>query len=429
MKISFTLLNRVSKKQSLSTGFTLVELLVAIVITSIVLTITGFGVAALTNRNIRERAETERRVELNRALDFIADEVRQARPITTGASANLDKIAPGFNPADKTPVLTLQIPGISQRIIYYTTSSNPPWLGPKVIYRWGPHLGNDGRYTNASNDPPSTCNSYSTCNPSNWQGRALIDLILDSTPSPNPNCATDWTANPTVSNRQGFYTCIDPTGTITEIHLRGKLIDGNGNSREPLEVSSKVTARPYNPPFTLGSSTAPSIGSGGTLTTTEPSTAYFEVLGGSMDCPGKGEIPTTTTLNVTQGGTTTNNTLPSTTKALNLPVASGTKIAVTGFANNSFCYSAVDRTFNSETDKGTQVWTLRNGDTPPPFAPHGTQPKIDAFLAKYLDANGKIKLAENQVIYLFELFTINTSDPTYDVQDLVVLATIAPTGN
>jgi hypothetical protein len=63
------------------------------------------------------------------------------------------------------------------------------------------------------------------------------------------------------------------------------------------------------------------------------------------------------------------------------------------------------------------------------FDPYGTQPPIDAFLTKYLDpATGKVKLAENQVIYLFELFTTNPSDPlgTYDMQDLVVLATIAP---
>lgn len=422
--MTFGVMNKIFKSlsnQKASDGFTLVELLVAIVITSIVITATGFGVVAITQNDKKAKAETERRVELNRALDFIADEVRQAKPIATDASANLSTVAPDFNSSGKTPILTLQIPNIPQRVIYYIApkATGSAWLGPNVVYRWGPNFKADGTY-NYPTTPPTT--------PANWTYEPLADLIVNTTPILTPTCPTG-TLNPS-SGITGFYACIDPSGRIADIHLRGELKDAYGNFRTPLEVSSKVFARPYNAPFALGSSTAPSSGSGGTVTITQPSSAYFEVLGGSMYCPGKGEIPTTTTLNVTQGATTTNTTVPSSTKALNLSAAPGTKITVTGFADNSWCSSIFpDHTFNSETNKNTQVWSLRNGDTPPPFAPYGTQANIDAFLKNYLDANGKVKLAENQVIYLFELFTTNTSDSTYDMQDLVVLATIVPKSN
>lgn len=431
MKNLLIKLSKVAKTQNPSSGFTLIELLVAASITTIVVGLTGFGVVAITSKNKEAKAESERRVELNRALDFIADEVRQAKPISTNAAANLSTVAPGFNSLNKTPVLTLQIPGVSQRVIYYIESSSSPWLGPKVISRWGPNLGADGNYTvaNATNEPPVGCSNPTDCNPRNWTYEPLVDLIIDKTPASPTTCTiSSWTANPSVNNGQGFTACVDPNGRIADIRISGKLNDAYNNSRPPLIVSTKAFARPYKPTFTTSSSVGSGAGTG-TVTFTQPSTAYFEVLGGSMDCPTKGEIPTTTTIKtIDQAGNTTTKSMPSSgTKALNLSADVGTKLTVTGFAQNSWCSSLFpDRTFNSETDKNTQVWTLRNGDTPPPFAPYGKQPKIDTFLSNYLDANKKIKLAENQVIYLFELFTTTKTDDTYDMQDVIVLATITP---
>lgn len=130
--------------------------------------------------------------------------------------------------------------------------------------------------------------------------------------------------------------------------------------------------------------------------------------------------------------------MPTSTKTLNLSVPAGSTLTVTGAtipsSGSVSCTNAAGNaasiagvTYNTVTNKTTQVLSLRNGDTPPVFAPLGSQPPIDAYLTKYLDpATGKIKLAENQVIFLFELgTTINPSAP-YDMQDLVVLATIAP---
>jgi hypothetical protein len=66
----------------------------------------------------------------------------------------------------------------------------------------------------------------------------------------------------------------------------------------------------------------------------------------------------------------------------------------------------------------------------PNFPPFGGQGTIDSYLAKFLDpVTRKVKLAENQVIFLYELGTTDTSSTAYDMQDLVVLATIAPSSN
>lgn len=245
-----------------SAGFTLIELLVAASITTIVVGLTGTGMVSITQNNKKAKAETERRVELNRALDFITDEIKRAKPIATNASANLATVAPGFNSSSRTPVLTLQIPGVSQRVIYYVESSSSPWLGPKVISRWGPTFGADGNYAPASiiNDPPVGCSTFATCNPRSWDGNALIDLIADTTASATTCPTAGWTANPSANNGQGFTACVDPSGRVAEIRLRGKLTGAYGSSTT-LPVSTKAFARPYAPSFTTsgGSGSGPPL--------------------------------------------------------------------------------------------------------------------------------------------------------------------------
>lgn len=409
---------KILNKHNSSSGFTLIELLIAAAITTIVVGVAGSGLVAITSKNRTVKAETDRRVELNRALDFMTDEVRQATNIATNASTDLGTVASNFNTSSKTPVLTLQIPNVSQRIIYYIASPSSNWLGPRVIYRWGPNPDNgdtptDGTYTN-----PTL--------PANWTYEPLIDLIEDS--SLSPSCGTTVPALNPSSGVTGFYACVASNGRAAQVYLRGRLTGAYNNTTAPLEVSTKVFARsavispaalapPTTPPFT----TLPD----GTLTVNEPSDAVFQVLGGSMDCYGT-EIPTTTTINVTpSGGTTTSTTMTSSNRSVT--AAAGTTLSVTGFADNSICYGSPDHTFRSDTDVGRQVLSLRNGDRPPIFTPYGSQPALDTFLTAYLNPDGTVKLAANQVIFLYELFTTNRTDPTYDMQDLVVLATISPT--
>lgn len=224
---------------SSSAGFTLIELLIAMSLTVVVIGLTGFGLVAIMEKSSKIEAETLRRIELNRALDFMADEVRTAKAITKNVYIDVQTtVAPDFPSECNIPTdgvdcaLILELPGVSQPVIYYVASpqSTSPWLGPRVIYRWGPNFDNKGQYSNPSS-------------PKDWKTAELVDRIEDSVPNPNPNCATGWFPNPPVDDRDGFYACVDSTGRIAEIYLRGKLINAYGNSLTPYQVNTKVFAR------------------------------------------------------------------------------------------------------------------------------------------------------------------------------------------
>jgi len=68
--------------QKTSAGFTLIELLVAMSITTIVVGLAGSGLVTIMDANNKGEAETQRRTNLNRALDFISDEVRMASSVS-----------------------------------------------------------------------------------------------------------------------------------------------------------------------------------------------------------------------------------------------------------------------------------------------------------------------------------------------------------
>lgn len=234
---------RIVNNQSSSTGFTLIELLIAASLTTVVTCLAGSGMVAMTENNKKAQAETERRVELNRALDFISDEARQAKFVAKNASATLGIVAPTFSDTGRTPVLTLQIPGVAERVIYYIApkpANNSPWLGPNIIYRWGPNLNEDGKYTNATT-------------PGSWTYEPLADLIIDTALTTNPcpdivpgtNTALDWTLTTTVASAKGFYACVDPDGRIAQTHLRGRLRDAYGGDRTSFDVTTKAFARSF----------------------------------------------------------------------------------------------------------------------------------------------------------------------------------------
>jgi type II secretory pathway pseudopilin PulG len=419
------------KNPNNSSGFTLIELVVAAALSTMVLLAAGGGLAFMNQNNKIAKSESDRRAELNRALDFMADEIRQAQPtnsvtaIATDASSNLSTAAPNFTSTGKTPVLRLQLPGASEPVIYYLAAkpTGSPWFGPNIIYRWGPTMNNSGQYTDLAT-------------PATWQDKPLVDSIVNTAPSTTPSCPSGWTLNPPSGSVTGFYTCVDSTGKIASLNLRGTQSDTYGTSLAPYEVSSKAFARPEltavassNSTFTTGN---------GKTTIGDPSNVYFEILGGEITCDAGGpKIETQVTINITPpGGTTESTTMPTSPQAWNAPnLAAGTKVTVTGLslpnggASNS-CSGFSGYTFNSETDNGGQVLTLRNGDTVPLFTPFGGQRPIDAFLTKYIDpSTGKVTIADNQVIYLFEVGVTDINEKAYDMQDIVVLATISPTVN
>lgn len=72
------------------------------------------------------------------------------------------------------------------------------------------------------------------------------------------------------------------------------------------------------------------------------------------------------------------------------------------------------------------VKVLRNGDDLPDIDAYSGQAEISDLVADYIDTDtGKVKLADNQVIYLFELYTTNLSSQYADFQDLILVVDFA----
>jgi len=186
--------------QKTSAGFTLIELLVAMAISTIVIGVAGFGLVTILDKNNKAEAETLRRTNLNRALDFIADDIRESKSVST-------TLPPAWTswtvPTGYTGVLFLTKPGTPTQVAYYTrSSSGVVWQGPQIIYR------KDG-----SDDP-----------------QALVDGIATSSPS----CTGSGTAS---SGTVGFKVFVDNSRSV-KICLLGKL-----RASETYSVGTTVFAR------------------------------------------------------------------------------------------------------------------------------------------------------------------------------------------
>lgn len=232
-----------------SAGFTLIELLVAMALTTIVVSLTGFGLVAMTNNNKTSEAKTQRRIELSRASDFIMNEIRMARRINTtnnttttaSAAVTTSNTATPFSPSlgsTGTIVLYLEIPTTGtipvtcptggpnpgsvppspstyDRVIYDIRSNTSTWLPPRVINRYGRIPGNDGTINPCSSPQAS---------------EALVDSISDT--NINPTCNSPAV----LSGAGGFYACVN--GRLVELYLRSKVTD-----TENYNLSSKGFSR------------------------------------------------------------------------------------------------------------------------------------------------------------------------------------------
>ena len=204
-----------SKYRDIDTGFTLIELLVSIAITGIVISMTGTGLFAIMNANQRNQIETSERLELDQAMAFITDEIKMSRQIDINPQSF--KIR-NFDPAtgsDKFKPILVLAPVTNSRltdsIVYYIAAPPPQsvWLGPRVIYRWGPTLLQNGNYSDGKGRDIATIPVDS---PIEYYNEVLLDRISD-TPSASAMIDCDASYNnpvPIVSKRLGFYACVAP---------------------------------------------------------------------------------------------------------------------------------------------------------------------------------------------------------------------------
>ena len=102
----------------------------------------------------------------------------------------------------------------------------------------------------------------------------------------------------------------------------------------------------------------------------------------------------------------------------------GTAITVSGqsWKGNNIRLTA-DSGVNSQ-----QVIVLRDGDPVPAIDPAPGQDPLTVYIADYVDiATNTISLLENQVIYLFELYTTDMTSKYADFQDMVILLSLGGT--
>ncbi len=198
-------------------GFTLIELLVAIAITGIVITLTGSGLYTLMTANQRSQIETTERLELEQALAFMTDEIKMSKQIAFSAPTISPKKS-SFRQASGSKNMQIILvldpatnSALTDPIIYYL--AEPPnksvWNGPRVIYRWGPTLMKNGKYSDGNSkdisqrlfDPKVGIEYYN---------EVLIDRVSEiKPPDSSNNCDGIYSyAIPNMAKRLGFYACI-----------------------------------------------------------------------------------------------------------------------------------------------------------------------------------------------------------------------------
>lgn len=457
------------KNQKPTAGYTLIELLIGASISVVVIGAAGMGLMNLMRGNLAATNQAERREEVNRALEFISDEVRKAEGIEAAPSSSLPS---GFTSTGKEVVLALDVPDLGQRdpndrVIYYVRpKENNKWLGPNVIYRYGPPLDTTtGRYTGGA-----------------WVEQPLIDRVNDQTFT--PTC----TGSETTIAAQGFAACVNTASQkIAKVYVNGKFSD---SSSDEYKADIQVFARAEAPNLNA----KPSKVNFGINTAS--GTSKVKILASNMGCSSdiaeynSGGGTCTITTDIKQTDDTLIETINSgdSEKAINVGTNSPFKVVITpsvaGLSSPFKSYFGTsgtdpyDATGDQNNSKPIEVEIdLRkdylNDDTVvqlvgTDFSPYQVQllgdksklsdleawnldgiPDASKFAKlgtvlqnnNLLDSDGEVKLKPNQYILVFEVGQVYNNAPTedingdgtidikdqhkgYDLQDHVVLLTV-----
>lgn len=253
MKNPFSKVSKMVNNHQSSTGLTLVELLVVILISAIVISVAGSSVVAILAANKKAEVRIERRIDLSRAFDFMTNEIRMARSINrtgntvaNGITGTVEDVvtASGLNPTSfGTIVLYLEIPITStipvicpaggpnaglapptptnyDRVVYDIRSSST-WLGPRVIARHGRIPRSDGTINPCSNPVAND---------------VLVDSISD-TPDPNNGPPS------TCPGAGGFYACVSSSERQVDFYLNSEV----AGAVEAHNLTSKAASRLRSP--------------------------------------------------------------------------------------------------------------------------------------------------------------------------------------
>ncbi|NCR55883.1 MAG: type II secretion system protein [Microcystis aeruginosa L211-07] len=228
-------------------GFTITEVLLASAMMVIVISVAGDALINLLRSNYRANAGTEIQNNLNRTLEFVSDEVRRAKTIADSEAA----ITSTQVPTGARAVLAFQIPNpdnpsqlLPDQIVYYTENSRTgdSLTGPRVLWRYGPNLDEDGNYDITSS----------------WQHSPVTDRLADATNNQGRyNCdpfqtdieiPTGWKRIPAVRGEvEGFYVCVRNGGGQVILNANAEVemttVTNENRDKVKYSVSTRVSPR------------------------------------------------------------------------------------------------------------------------------------------------------------------------------------------
>ncbi len=362
----------------LARGYTLLELLIAASLIGVVVSVAGYAMVLSITKNQKSSANSTISYNINRAAEFIQEEIRAANYVESNVAAAVSSISGFTLPTGATPILILSSSG-GDSIVYYTQTASKPWVGPNAIYRWGYPLDADGRYD-------------TTKSPSS---EILVDNVDNR--AATPQCPTGWQSTTSSSNtNRGFSACV----------RNNRLVEFSLNATVTQAVGATMNYGTQTSSYARSNNNIVDI--------------TFEVLGGSAQCSSTSpEVPMDTQITITANGTPIDYTLIKGTPLDLFEIPASAKIDVT---TTAYWQCSSIKVVSTKTPN-VQVRALRNGDSIPSITPFGNQSTIDLFLRKYIQS-GKIVLPDNQIIYLFEMYGSDPNASYFDLQDNVVLATI-----
>jgi prepilin-type N-terminal cleavage/methylation domain-containing protein len=241
---------KASKSLDKSAGFTLVELLVALAMSSIIITLLLEFMISVITTDSNEQIKINSEQEIQIALDYISRDLQEAIYIYDAAGINAIKPQLRYqNDNTKTPILVFWKREIldnnsagqdnSSLVVYYLdNSSSTIWSQAARISRWQIKNNNPGFN-------PFNIAQYNTVEDAmiNWQksgtayttdANVLIDYVDQTKPPDSPppaTCPADTTTPPitwstiTPSNGMtGFYACVDKANTTAKVFIRGNAL-------------------------------------------------------------------------------------------------------------------------------------------------------------------------------------------------------------
>ena len=192
-------------------GFTLLELTIALSLTAVVVALISGGLMAVLQFDQQFTAMQKNRRELQRTMDFMATEMQMSDRLEPCPEIHLPTYSPASGSQQPQPIMVLTMPAssnLTQPIVYYVAI--PParsvWAGPLALYRWGPTLQLNGNYS-------ANGAGYS------YYNEVVVDRIVP-TSSAEPCGGLYSQSIPLRSVRRGFTICSNPSGGVARISLQ-----------------------------------------------------------------------------------------------------------------------------------------------------------------------------------------------------------------